>query len=131
MVDSGKEIAAVGSGTDGRGCDYGEGVDAVVLEDLGEVAEGREGAELGMRRNLWLGRMAGWDESATEEDGVLEAIDSEEPAVGVSPDEEELEGVGTHVDCCEEFGGIYGIVSDIDGHFLLRRRSGLLCTQIF
>lgn len=47
-------------------------MDAVLAEDVGEVAEGGEGSGLGVEGDDGgVGGMDGGDEVATEEDGVL------------------------------------------------------------
>lgn len=61
------------------------------LEDTGEAPEGLHGAGLGLG-----GDFAGSSVSA-EHDGLLVAVDGEEDAVGEGADDEELEGVGSHV----------------------------------
>lgn len=91
-----------------------------MADNEGEVAEGGEGAGLGVEGKKGLGGGGGGgggDEGAREEDGVFEAVDGDEAAVGEGADDEELEGVGAHVDGREEFLGIHGIVRDFDRHF--------------
>ena len=74
--------------------------DALGVEDLLEFAEGVDGAMLGG------GGDGGGGGVAAEDDGLLEAVEGEEFAGGrVGSDEDELEGVGAHVDGGEEVGG--------------------------
>lgn len=123
-MDAGEEVLAVRGGAEGgSGNDRWGGGDAVVADNEGEVAEGGEGAGLGVEGEEGLGG-GGGDEGAGEEDGVFEAVDSDEAAVGEGADDEELEGVGAHVDGREEFLGIYGIVRDFDRHFFSEEDGG-------
>lgn len=61
------------------------------LEDSGEVPEGRNGAGPGLGGDFAAGSVS------AEHDGLLVAVDGEEDAVGEGADDEELEGVGSHV----------------------------------
>lgn len=80
------------------------GGDVVGLEECLEGIEGFEGAKLGEGGNGE--RRSGSLEvvAAAEEDGVFAAEEGEKAAGGVGPDDEELEGVGAHVDCGKKGG---------------------------
>lgn len=79
------------------------GGDFAGLEEVLEGLEGFNGAKLGVGRygERRRGSLVVVVEKA-EEDGLFEAVEGEETARGVGPDDEELEGVGAHVDCGEK-----------------------------